>query len=1488
MKKRIGIWIRVSTEEQAKGESPEHHLERAKMYANLQEWLIVEEYHLEAVSGKSVMHHPEAQRMVNDIKRGHIDGLIFSKLARLARNTRELLDFSEIFRHYNADLISLEEKIDTSSPAGRFFYTLISAMSQWEREEISSRVQASVPIRAKLGKSLGGETPFGYQQEKGRPLELHPTEAPIRILIYELFAQYKRKKFVVKLLNERGYRTRNGNFFTDTTIDRILRDPIAKGIRRVNYTKAVSGQKHWELKPKEDWVFVPVPRLVSDELWQTCNDILDSMAQKHNKVRSRGVYLFAGVLTCQCGSKMYMRAKSPRYICKVCKNKIEPDILEEVFREQLKTFLFSDTEIQKKIDADKNILKNKTRLKDVLEQEVVKLNERIKKIFELYYDNKLTKDTFEEHHQPLYKEQQQKLAEIADIQSTLDVLSLNSLSNDQVLLDAKNLYKQWNNFSNEDKKDIIESVVKNITIGADEIDIELSYLPTLKAEPTQTTGGSSYTIDPMNQYRHRFFEGNHSDFPTGEIKQRNHMDVEETECQDFKVKVVHFTISTLNGTQLYDIDLSSASVENTIINIGNGSDPIITFNIDYTGAEDFILSSIGPKKFETINSINLELFETPTSTEKIIPQQNEYDFTCEDLSKHKGIQEYSYTVCKYDNADPFKLIITNNATNINNPGTDLTTAPSNPIHFFKIRRNGVDVTTTLSPEFFSHTTSTLETVYKLPYYFYPLNPDDFSVDCDDNYKFYTDYELTICEFRNCPGNACNKCREMFTQFDHNEATTKTVKIRVYRPLTDVNVDVKNPCEARSITMPNFFTSTQDNRYGHLIIDMCERKGGYASNYNIELCMDTEPNDGIFDNNCAVCKTLKWKKNDPQPVGFYGLTKGDYLLTITSANPDYDNCGTFVEEYHLDFLNTVPFSISPNPAFICPGTPAPSVELEASTDDFTNYAWTHICDNSTASGYSITVPQGEGGTYTLTATDNNNCSRTAEAVVIDLTLPNIEYPLIDNVIQVGASKYEHITTPELASTSWESAQEIKDFDQMNSYISGFSGIYRPKETFDYLDNRSSTALAHGNINIKESGTFNDVAVFNWSHPSFLVCADKWKLNATITKFNPSSYGLESKDILGLYSSGLYGYKGMLPIAQSGLGKFHEIAFESFEEYIDASMNQLNNPSGNFDFVKQIASGSVLYYEEYPIVLGQNNYAIIDMQMPANCPNDAIKADVICRSVSGESTPGCNGIKLKEGEIKNIDVTILNNPCEDGPSGVLGVFPKALVPPFLPSPDDECLQWNGILRVKREKVYQAESFDRVSFPSGVGHTGTKCMQINGSGNTTPLPAPVTFQNLDIHLEPNTEYILSLWVKTDGSDNKSIEALDVFNKTNNINISLATGSISFGGNTFFPTGKAINGWQKIDAVFKTGLIGGAASITFDPAVNMYVDDVRLSPLNGGMQTYVYNPENYRLLATLDANNYATVYKYDDEGNLFTVQKETVEGYKTIQLSQSYIHPK
>ena len=493
--KQIGIWIRVSTEEQVKGESPEHHERRARYYAESKGWNVTTVFSLDAVSGKSVMGHAETQRMLGDIRAGRISGIIFSKLARLARNTRELLEFADIFRQHDADLVSLQESIDTSSPAGRLFYTMIAAMAQWEREEIADRVAASVPIRAKLGKPLGGAAPFGYQWA-GKELVPDPKEVPARRRLYELFLQHRRKKTVARLMNDEGLRTRNGSKWSDTTVERLIRDPTAKGTRRANYTRSTGDKKHWVLKPETDWVLTAVEPIVSEELWAQCNGLLDERRENGRPPAKRAVHIFAGITFCECGTKMYVLSGYPKYTCRTCRNKIPADDLEAIFREQLREFFLSSEDLADYLEQADEQVRGKRELLGTLETDRASVKGEMDKVYRLYVGEQISSDGFGLLYRPL----EDRLKELDDrlpkLQAELDFLRIQTLSRDEIIAEAQDLYGRWTDLLPEEKRQIVENVVERITISKNGVSIDLAYVPTPSEITTKRQRGHTGSWHP--------------------------------------------------------------------------------------------------------------------------------------------------------------------------------------------------------------------------------------------------------------------------------------------------------------------------------------------------------------------------------------------------------------------------------------------------------------------------------------------------------------------------------------------------------------------------------------------------------------------------------------------------------------------------------------------------------------------------------------------------------------------------------------------------------------------------------------------------------------------------------------------------------------------------------------------------------------------------------------------------------------------------------
>lgn len=199
--------------------------------------------------------------------------------------------------------------------------------------------------------------------------------------------------------------------------------------------------------------------------------------------------------------------------------------------------------------------------------------------------------------------------------------------------------------------------------------------------------------------------------------------------------------------------------------------------------------------------------------------------------------------------------------------------------------------------------------------------------------------------------------------------------------------------------------------------------------------------------------------------------------------------------------------------------------------------------------------------------------------------------------------------------------------------------------------------------------------------------------------------------------------------------------------------------------------------------------------------------------------------------------------------------------LNNPNDEVLV--GQATLKFNKAVTPNCPTNVSVTASRAHTGNQSLKINAGVSIS------TDQNT-LRLEPNKEYVFSAWISEE----------------NKVKHTFGNSTIKIHNTTVSPSGEVIEGWQRVEGTFVASANGGVMSLDINAgAENLYIDDIRIFPKQGAIKTYVYDPVNFRLLAALDNNNYATIYAYNPEGQLFLVKKETREGIVTLKEAQSYL---
>lgn len=213
-------YIRVSTQMQAQ-DGVSLDAQRAKIEA----WAMLNDYHLKAVhidagiSGKKMQNRPGLQSALNDCEKG--DALVVYSLTRLSRSVRDTMDISDMLSKIGVDLVSLSEKIDTTSAAGKMVFRMLSVMAQFESDQISERVKFGMNYKKSQGGSMG-TADFGYSVNKEGKLVENEAEQLIITTIKGYRDAGMSLRNIVSRLNELGYVSRSSKPLGLTQVARIV------------------------------------------------------------------------------------------------------------------------------------------------------------------------------------------------------------------------------------------------------------------------------------------------------------------------------------------------------------------------------------------------------------------------------------------------------------------------------------------------------------------------------------------------------------------------------------------------------------------------------------------------------------------------------------------------------------------------------------------------------------------------------------------------------------------------------------------------------------------------------------------------------------------------------------------------------------------------------------------------------------------------------------------------------------------------------------------------------------------------------------------------------------------------------------------------------------------------------------------------------------------------------------------------------------------
>jgi site-specific DNA recombinase len=456
---RAGLYARVSSEQQAKentiGSQVEALRERIKEdgLAWERELCFIDD----GYSGGTLVR-PALERLRDLAAAGGLERLYVHSPDRLARKYAYQVLLVDELQRCGVELVFLNRQIGTS-PEEDLLLRVQGMVAEYERAKILERSRRGKRHAARRGavNVLSG-APYGYRyvsQHEGDGEASYQVAFEEARIVQRIFEWVGLDRLsigeVCRRLKRGGIASPRGKSYWDrTTVWGILKNPAYKGSAAFGKTRI--GQMRPRLRPQrgqaehprraystydmppEDWIHIPVPALVSEELFDA---VAEQLAENRarNRQSKRGVrYLLQGLLTChRCGHAFYGKALSlsagkgkrrdyAYYRCigmdayrfggqRICHNKqVRTDLLEAAVWKDICSLLSEPQRIEREYQRRLKNKKRSGRSQTAASRaaSVKRVKRGIARLIDAYEDGLVDRDEFE----PRIKRAKGRLAQL--------------------------------------------------------------------------------------------------------------------------------------------------------------------------------------------------------------------------------------------------------------------------------------------------------------------------------------------------------------------------------------------------------------------------------------------------------------------------------------------------------------------------------------------------------------------------------------------------------------------------------------------------------------------------------------------------------------------------------------------------------------------------------------------------------------------------------------------------------------------------------------------------------------------------------------------------------------------------------------------------------------------------------------------------------------------------------------------------------------------